>query len=226
MNGFVAFSCGDCRRQSDLASRAHRFDFAQALGGRRVAGLSVDGEACVRQRIFVARVKPRVVGQSRDPLQRGVHLLGRAFEQPAAAHREQGVADEGDPRLVEHQGDMAERVAGDLDRPADMVAEAKLGPFAERDVVARRFGGAQDDGAGRLLDRQIAVGVVPMLVGVPHLPDRPAAPIGFGERGRGIAGIDDRGLAAVGVVDQPDVIVAQGRDRDDLKLRLHHSLPR
>ncbi len=79
-----------------------------------------------------------------------------------------------------------------------MVAEAKLVAFAERNVMPGRFGGSQDDAAGRLLDAGIAVGVVPVLVRVPHLADVPAAPLRLGERGFGLARVDDGGLARGG----------------------------
>ena len=96
----------------------------------------MSGEAGVGERIFVRAVKARVSGKRGEPLKRAVHLLRRAFEQSAAAHREQGVADEGDAVLVEDQRDMAERVSGDFDHPADVLAEPHLVAFAERDVAA------------------------------------------------------------------------------------------
>ena len=71
------------------------------------------------------------VGQAGQPLERAIHLLRRAFEQPPAAHREQGVADERDSLIVEDQGDVAERVAGDFDHAADVIAEADLVAFAQ-----------------------------------------------------------------------------------------------
>ncbi len=64
------------------------------------------------------------------------HLLGRAFEQPAAAHGEQGVADKRDAVLVEDKSDVAEGMARDFDHAADMVAQPDLVAFAQRDVAA------------------------------------------------------------------------------------------
>ena len=55
-------------------------------------------------------------------------------------------------------------------------------------------------------------------VGVPHLADASSrAPSAAASTGRGVAGIDHRGLAAGGIVDQPQIIVGEGRDRDDLE---------
>src|SRR5690606_38754552 len=53
-------------------------------------------EAGVGGGVFVGAVDDGVVGQRRQPLQAGPHLLGGAFEDPPAAQREQGVADERD----------------------------------------------------------------------------------------------------------------------------------
>src|SRR5207253_7106840 len=64
--------------------------------------------------------------------------------------------------------------------------------------------------------------MVPVMVRVPRLGRAPAAALDLGERGRGIPRIDDRRLAAVGIVDQPDVIVGEGGDGDDLE---HHQTP-
>ena len=77
-------------------------------------------------------------GKRREPLEGAVHLLRRPFEQPAAAHREQGVADEGDAVLVEDQRDMVERVAGHFDHPPDMLADT--GPRRLRPSATSRPG--------------------------------------------------------------------------------------
>ena len=55
--------------------------------------------------------------------------------------------------------------------------------------------------------------------GVPDLGDSPAAPLRLRERRRGVARVDHRSLAAVFVADQPDVIVGERGNRDDLE---HH----
>ncbi len=42
-------------------------------------------------------------------------MIGRAFEQAPAAHREQRVADKADARIIENVGDMPQRVAADIE---------------------------------------------------------------------------------------------------------------
>ena len=114
---------------------AHRLDRGQPLGDRRIVGIGVRRRsarwpAYIRARN--RRASRRAAAPSR--CERGEHLLRRAFEQPAAAHREHRVADERDPGVAEDEGDVAERVAGDLPHFADMVAEADRVAFVQRDV--------------------------------------------------------------------------------------------
>ena len=91
----------------------------------------MNGEARVRKRIFMRRIEPRRVGQVAEALERSIHLLRRAFEQPATAHREQRIADERDAVRIEDQREVIERVAGDLDDAPDMLANADLVAFRE-----------------------------------------------------------------------------------------------
>ena len=111
-------------------SLAQRLTVASRSAIAALSGHRVGGEARVRKRVFVRAIKARFGGQFGEPLKRAVHLLRRSFEQAAAAHREQGVADEGNSILLEDQRDMPERVTGDFDHPADVIAEAELVAFA------------------------------------------------------------------------------------------------
>ena len=79
----------------------------QPLRQRGIVRLDGHGETGVGQRIFVAAIDERVLGKLGEPLQVGMHLLGRALEQPAAAHGEQGVADKDRLRAFEDKGDVA-----------------------------------------------------------------------------------------------------------------------
>ena len=83
----------------------------------------------------MGRIKACVSRQFREPLERAVHLLRGALEQPPASHGEQCVADECDTLLIEHQRDVTERVAGDFDDPADVIAEADIATFGQRNVA-------------------------------------------------------------------------------------------
>ena len=178
----------------------------------------MNGEPSVRERIFVGRIKACISRQFREPLERAVHLLRGAFEQPPASHGEQCVADERDTLLIEDQRDVIERVAGDFDDLADVIAEADLATFGQRNVAPWNAAGARtrDACARRFLDREVPAGVIGVPVGVPDLRDGPAAPLRLREHRGCIAGIDHHGLSARLVVDEPDVVVAEGRDRDDL----------
>ena len=144
-----------------------------------------------------------------------------ALEQPAAAHREQGVADEGDALGREVIGDMAGGVRRHLHHLRLDPAEADDVAFAHRHVErrdARRFGGRAGHGAaGRRLDLGIAAGVIGMPVGVPDRADLPAPPPRLLEHRLGDGGIDHRRLARIRIVDEPDIIVRQSRDADDLE---------
>src|SRR5581483_851423 len=139
--------------------------------------------------------------------------------------REEGVANESHAVLIEDQSDMSERVSGHFDDSSDVPAESDPIAFVQRDIPTGNIftGGPGDPCAGRSLDREIAAGVIRVPVRVPDLVDRPAAPLGFGEHGSRVAGIDDSGFAAVLVVDEPQVIVAERGDRDDFHRRGHYA---
>jgi hypothetical protein len=109
-------------------------------------------------------------------------------------------------------------MAGDLHCPPGMVADAEIAALAESDIAALDiFRGRRRNAApGRLFDRKVAARVVPMVVRVPHLGDAPSAPSSLGERRRWVARVNHGGFAARFVMDEPDVIVGERRDGDDL----------
>jgi len=172
----------------------------------------------------VRAIEPRLGRQACQPLERPVHLLRTALEQPAAAHGEQSVADERHAVLVEDQGDVAERVAGDFDDAANMLAEPDPVALAKRHVAAGDVlvGRPGDASTGGFLDGQVASSVIWMPVGVPHLADRPTALLSGGKYRRRVARIDHRRLTTRIVVDEPKIIVGEGGDRDDVE---HHHTP-
>ena len=100
------------------------------------------GEARVGERIFVRAIERGVVGQSGEPLERAYICSG-----VPSNSRPQPIANKVSPTkaiavVVEDQRDVAERVAGNFDHPADMLAEAELVAFRQRDVAAGNvFGG-------------------------------------------------------------------------------------
>ena len=131
--------------------------------------------------------------------------------------------------LIEDQRDVAERVAGDFDHPPDMIADAQLRCLR----TARRRGRECSRRAGPEMVQPVASLIArlpPVWSGCQCVFHtwvmRPAAALGLGQRGRGIAGVDDRRLAARLVVDEPDVIVGEGGDGDDFHDRARLSLAR
>ena len=182
------------------------------------------GKAGVGQRILVRAVELEILGQSGEPAERAMHLFGAALEQAAATHRKQRVPDKCDAIAVKDIGDVAERVARDFPDLRLMSPDRSAIAFLQCDIKPRHApvlsGGTNDDRARRFLDCQIPPGMVRVPVRVEDLADPPAPPLRLGQHRRRIAGIDHRGFAAVGIMDQPQIIVGEGRNRDNLKHRL------
>ena len=185
-------------------------------------------EARVPQRIFVRAIQPGVARKLAKPLQRAVHLRGRAFEQPPATHHEQSVADESHPRVTENEGDMTEGVTGHL--PYLGIERANPHPVAlaqflvdARHPVALGCR-AVDGAAGRILHLKVPAGMIRVPVSSQHLTDAPPALLRSAQRSAAVARIHHRHRTRGRVPQQPDVIVAERRNRDDLRRgRAHHS---
>ena len=95
---------------SVTSSRSRSGRSRPAPRGRRGCRVRRRGEPEVRERVFMAAVHPRCVGQICDAVEGIEHLCRRAFEQAAAAGAEQRVAAE--QGAVTHVGDVAERMSG------------------------------------------------------------------------------------------------------------------
>jgi hypothetical protein len=89
-----------------------------------IVGFDRGGEAQVGQRVLVRAAHAGVAGQGRQQAQRRVHLRRRAFEQAAAAGREQVSPQNsrGGWASALQVGDVAGRVAGHVD---DLEAQAQ-----------------------------------------------------------------------------------------------------
>ena len=120
-----------------------------------IARLHGTGKAQVGERVFVRTAYARVAGQGRQLLQRGQHLRRRAFEKPAAAGREHGVAAKEQGRLSRgfgHVGDVPGGVARhikDLEaqaQQADLVAAAQLVHCHRQGLGGRAVHGAFQQG--------------------------------------------------------------------------------
>src|SRR3546814_13461090 len=88
--------------------------------------------------------------------------------------------------------------------------------------VERREARGLGGGAGyrapvRFLYGLVAAGMVRMPVVVPYLADPPAPRFGLGEHRVRHGRIDDHGFVRGRIVHQPDIIIAERRNADDLK---------
>ena len=151
--------------------------------------------------------------------QGSVHLLGRAFEQAAAAHGKQRVAAE--QRAFEGIGIVARRVRRAIDDAADVAADLHRIAFHHGTADVRYLGGLGLR-ASYLCTRGghdigIAAHMIGMPVGVQDLGDLPA-PAGRGLKHRASDGrIDHRRFAAGGIMGEPDIIVGKHRHANDIK---------
>ena len=153
------------------------------------------------------------VRQGGQLLQAGPHLLRRALEQAAAAEREQGVADKGDPIGGVMEGDVPQRVAAGVD---DL--EPGLPQHHHITVVhhpVRRgpdpldLGRADDLAACHRLDLRVAAGVVRVPVRVQNVGQGPAQGLQFAQDGGGVRRVDAGRLAGRVIADQEAVVVGQ-----------------
>ena len=185
-----------------------------------LSGSTVSAKRPLASVYSCAAIDARLAGERGEALKGVVHLRGVALEQPAAAHREQGVAGERDLLGGEMEGDMAGGVGGDVDQLRLDRADPRRIAAGDDPVHLRHplgLGRAGDGTAGGTPDRVVAAGMVGVPVGVPDLGDAPAARCcGFQHR-LGDRGIDSDRLARGGIVDQPDIIVAKDGDGDDFE---------
>lgn len=102
--------------QGDSIFLTQPTDLGEALGDIRVVRLHRLSELEVAQRVLVGAVDQGAVRQVRQAAERGVHLLRRAFEQPAAACCKEGVAAEQQRpgRVIMVEGYVAEGVSRNL----------------------------------------------------------------------------------------------------------------
>jgi hypothetical protein len=180
--------------------------------------MGLDGlrEADIGERVLVPAVHLRVVGQGAQLLQRGVHLLRRAFEDAAAAAGEERVATEESTAPI--IGNVRARVSRDAEHGK---ARAELG---EGHGVA--LGDRPREGGDRLAPRPVhrdremlqqardAPDVVGMVMRGEHRRERELLSREIIQHRLRVAGVDDRGVRRV--AQRPDVVVLERPDRSDL----------
>ena len=141
------------------------------------------------------------------------------FEQPPAAEREQGVADEGDVIRGVEVGDVAQGVAAAVSITSNRVSPSSTtSPSVHRAVEgrdARHLGRADDGRAGGGLDLGVAAGVVGMPVGVEDEVQAPAGVLRRRQDRGGVGGVDAGGLAAGLVADEEAVVVGKAGELAD-----------
>lgn len=162
-------------------------------------------------------VNPCFIRQLHDLLQGSPHLCGRAFEEPAAAHGEQRVADEGGAVGLEQVADMRPRMAGCFDDARRVFAECEAIAFPNHSVETGNpvgiGAGADDLAAGAGLEGEIAAGVIGVMVGVEDVVEYPAA---FSERtrdGLGVRAVYGCSESRVRIVHQVSIVVPEAGDR-------------
>jgi hypothetical protein len=118
---------------------------------------------------------------------------------------------------------MAPRVAGHVEDLRHGLAEAIGVALADRHLDARNARGvgarAHDGAARRLLQRQVAAGMVAVVVRVEDVGEPPAARPERREHRRRLGGIDHRRRLGRGIAGEPEIIVPKRRDAHDLEFR-------
>src|SRR5260221_4821277 len=204
---------GHRARHRRLALGAQRVDAARAGNERGVVRLHRQREARIRLRLFVAAIDARLGRQPAQLAGRAPHLLGRALEQPAAAHEEKRVAAKQRARAGEPISDVAAGMAGHVEDLRLLRAQGIALAFAHLDVDAGNavaVGARADDrGASRLLDLEIAPGVVGMMMRVEYVREAPAGLAQRTQHRLSYRGADLAGGTGLRVVQQVDVYVTK-----------------
>ena len=166
------------------------------------------------------QINEGVFGQRRECLQRGEHLLGRAFEQAATAGAEERVAAE--DRTVTRIGDVSggmPRYVEDPELEPEFRKRARIAAResldARRHALTRRTESSRAGLGDEPCDAADVVGVMMRCEDC-----RKAEPVrGEGRKyGRSVAGIHDGNRARVGATaNHPDVVVLEGRNRADVE---------
>ena len=163
----------------------------------------------------MAAVHLRVIGQRGELLQRRVHLLRRALEQPPAAAGEQRVATE--QRACSIIGNVRARVAGNVEHGERDAELRHAHPVSFRDRMSERRDRLAARAVGRhvILPAQLgdAADVIGVVVRGEDRRERKLLALQVLEHRARFAGIHDRGVRAS--TQRPDVVVLERVDRND-----------
>lgn len=212
---------GQERRNGGLALGAGGLDRGHPCLKGRVVGIDGEGERAVSDGVFVARADLRIRRQGAQALQAGPHFGGGAFEEAAAAEGHQAIAGKGHGGLGQMKGDVANRVARDVDHLGRCAAGGQRIAGGHR-VIQRGqavgVGGGADHPAARLfLDLGHAVDVIIVMVCEQEIRERPAAGLQGGKNRRGLGGVGQERFACCVIAKKKCVIVLQAGDRHEGK---------
>ena len=165
-------------------------------------------------------VDARGIRQAGQPVQRVVHLRGAAFEETAAAGGEQGVATEQHGRTPGFAviGDVAQGMPRNMQHAPGSAEDLQRVAFADGQVAGRDvfLSRADHPRSAVLLETRHAADMVVVMVGD---QDVGQAPVGVrrqpAEHRLGGAGVHHGALACRRVLQQPDVVVIEGRQGID-----------
>jgi hypothetical protein len=162
--------------------------------------------------IFMPAIELRLRRQGHQLLQRVPHHLGVAFEELAAADREQRVADKHDAAFGKEITDMPARVTWRFDDECVRVADPDAIALAHLDVdgrnAARFHFRADDDTTGQRLQPLVAGGVVAVVMGDEDMGERPALLLECRENRIRVRSVDRGRGPCFGVMNQHAIIVA------------------
>ena len=122
---------------------------------------------------------------------------------------------------------MARRMAGNRDHLECERAERDLVALGNRQIhpgdPCGFRGRADQHRIGKTgFQRCVSANMVRMMMGIEDMGQDQTAPIEFGDRGGGVAGVNDANDIAVGHLQQIDIVILEGRDQVDNQLVCGH----
>lgn len=196
-------------------------DLGYSMRQSRVGVIQLARESPVGGGVFMGTTDLQGSRQGRQAIKRCEHLPGSAFEQASAAETEQRIAAE--QHTCADEGDMTEGVAGNRDH---LEARRRRAQF-ERVTVVEALVGLFDTkvmrcvylGVMLLAQRGDATDMVLVVMSEKNGPQGQLALCQRAFHRLGIAGVDHQRVACI-VVQQPDVVIDEGRERYEMHVVL------
>ena len=173
--------------------------------------------------IFMGAIDLGLRWQSSQLLKARPHLFHRAFKHAPTAQREQAIANKSVPCVAQMIGNMAERMARNIQHLGAMGPQHDDVALINRAVNTGNFIGftsrADNLTARGLFDFKIISGMIIVMMGVPNMAEPPAFLVQAGQYGSCLWGVNTGGFTAYRVVHQIAVIVTQAFNLFDYKAR-------